>query len=669
MNNIAARYLGLLLSLLAAGLSYATTFTVTDTSDASSGGSLRAAIISANAVSGPHTITFNIPAATDPNCVAATGVCTISLLSALPFITQIVTIDGYTQPGATPNTNPPNLGTNAALRVEVTSPTTASTLTLSGNGSKIRGLILNRGFGIALQGSGGHTVEGNFIGTNAAGNAGFAIGQNGISVGSNSNNNQIGGTTPAARNVISGNSSGTGILISSASVPIVGTQIQGNLIGTNAAGTAAIANDAAIAFLQAGGRNTVIGGATASARNVISGNTTGIFDESFIIGTASNNAIKGNYIGVDVTSAAALGNGSYGVNLSSRGGLLGGSASGESNIIAANGPTANVIIVGRDIVVQGNLIGTGVSGLSAPTGFVPSAFRVPGVFVTGGVAAIGSAIGGTATGAGNVIAFNTGHGVLLNNDVGNGHSILSNSIFSNAQLGIKVSSPGGEKSPVLTSATAAGNVQGTLNSIASNTFRLEFFASPACNASGFGEGKTFIGFQSVTTDGSGNASFNATFAALPADQLVITATATDANGNTSEFSQCLTLAAATTVTLFVNHAGSGSGTVTSIPAGIDCAAACSAIYATGTQVSLTATPQAGSRFTGWSGVDCAGLGACVVTLDATTSVTANFDINIVDVSQSLPAPTLSTPAVLGLLLLVLAVGAIALRRESGARPN
>ena len=86
----------------------------------------------------------------------------------------------------------------------------------------------------------------------------------------NSHNNVIGGTTPAARNLISGK--GTGILISSPSTPILGTQIVGNLIGTNAAGTVAIANELAIGFAQSGGKNTVIGGTTAATRNVISGN-------------------------------------------------------------------------------------------------------------------------------------------------------------------------------------------------------------------------------------------------------------------------------------------------------------------------------------------------------------------------------------------------------------
>jgi hypothetical protein len=652
---------------------HAATFIVANTSDALAG-SFRQAIVDINAVpaAGPHNIAFNIPAS-DANCVAATGVCTISLLSGLPLVTKSVVMDGYTQSGAMPNTNPPNVGTNASLRVEISALATVGTnIVLGLSGSVVRGLILNRRVGIALGGTGGHTVEGNFIGTSAAGSAGFADGRNGISVSTNSHNNVIGGTTPAARNVISGN--GTGILISSASTPILGTQILGNLIGINAAGNAAIANELAIALVQVGGKNTVIGGTTAAARNVISGNTSGIYDESSIIGAGSNNTISGNYIGVDVTGSTALGNTFYGVLTSSSGAVIGGSAPGAGNVIAASGTIANVQIGSHDIVVQGNRIGTGVSGTSVPIGFVPSAFRVPGVFVTGNVAVTGTQIGGTASGAGNVIAFNTGYGVFLSDQLGNGHSILGNSIFSNAQTGINLSSPGSENTfgvtpndtgdgdfgvngrqnyPVITLATSAGNVVGTLNSIASATYHLEFFANIACNASGYGEGKTFIGVQSVTTDSSGNARFNASFPALPVGQSVVTATATDSGGNTSEFSQCVT--AALPFALTVAETGSGSGTVTSAPAGINCGATCNAAFPAGTAVTLTATPtSAASTFTGWLGNGCTGTSTCTKTLAAAANVSATFALTSngpfnLDVEGNAPV-SLATAANDGLLI-------------------
>lgn len=621
---------------------HAATLAVTHTGDAGAG-SFRQALTDANAVAGPHSIVFNIPAATDSRCVAATGVCTVSLVSTLPIAIETIVIDGYTQAGATPNTNPPHVGTNAALRVEISAAATVgANIILAGSGSIVRGLILNRRMGIALAGSGSHRVEGNFIGTSADGTSGFADGQNGVTVATNSINNVIGGTAPAARNLISGNN--TGVLISSASAPVTGTQILGNLIGTNAAGTSAIANEIAIALVQAGGRNTLIGGTTAAARNVISGNKSGIFDESFAVAAVHNNAIQGNYIGVDVTGAVALGNGQYGVTTGSRGASIGGSVAGAGNVIAANGPIANVVVQGRDVVVQGNLIGTAATGASAPAGLLPGAFRVPGVFITGNAGTSGTLVGGTTAGAGNVVAFNTGHGVLVNDGVANGHSILGNSIFSNVQLGINLYSPGSENSfgvtandpgdgdfgvngqqnfPVITVATSAGNVQGTLNSIASAAFRLEFFANTACDSSGYGEGKTLIGSHTVGSDSGGNATFNLALAALPVGQSVVTATATDTAGNTSEFSQCVT--AYTPVMLSVVKGGSGSGTVTSLPAGINCGPTCSASFAGGAAMKLTAAPaSAASIFTGWLGGGCTGALPCPFTPGAATTVTATF---------------------------------------------
>jgi hypothetical protein len=77
-------------------------------------------------------------------------------------------------------------------------------------------------------------------------------------------------------------------------------------------------------------------------------------------------------------------------------------------------------------------------------------------------------------------------------------------------------------------------------------------------------------------------------------------------------------------TLTVTKGGSGSGTVTSVPAGISCGSDCSEAYASGTSVTLTAAPAAGSTFAGWSGA-CTGTGSCVVTMSAARAVTATFN--------------------------------------------
>jgi hypothetical protein len=81
-------------------------------------------------------------------------------------------------------------------------------------------------------------------------------------------------------------------------------------------------------------------------------------------------------------------------------------------------------------------------------------------------------------------------------------------------------------------------------------------------------------------------------------------------------------------TLTVTKGGTGSGTVTSSPAGIACGATCSAAFASGSSVTLTATPAAGSTFTGWSGGGCSGTGTCTVTLSAATTVTATFAADV-----------------------------------------
>src|SRR5207247_9764469 len=88
-------------------------------------------------------------------------------------------------------------------------------------------------------------------------------------------------------------------------------------------------------------------------------------------------------------------------------------------------------------------------------------------------------------------------------------------------------------------------------------------------------------------------------------------------------------------TLTVTKTGSGGGTVTSSPAGIICGATCSASFASGTSVTLTATPASGSVFTGWSGAGCSGTGSCAVTMNAAQSVTAPF------LPNPLPAQTVS----------------------------
>src|SRR5262245_54496371 len=179
------------------------TFTVLNTLDTGTG-SLRQAILDANDHANTlntggvaDTIAFNIPGG---------GVQTVAPLSALPTITDPVVIDGYTQPGARPNTLAN--GDDAVLLIELNGGSTraSSGLKITAGGSTVQGLVMNRfdGEGIQLTGGAGNAVQGNFIGTDATGT--LALGNSGgVSISSNTSNNTVGGTTPAARNVISGN--------------------------------------------------------------------------------------------------------------------------------------------------------------------------------------------------------------------------------------------------------------------------------------------------------------------------------------------------------------------------------------------------------------------------------------------------------------------------------
>jgi hypothetical protein len=523
-------------------------FTVTNTDD-SGPGSLRQAILDANANAGADTISFNIP---------GSGVQTITPTSALPAITDPVVIDGYTQPGSSPNTLAD--GDDAVLLVELSGSNLNGGATLHpgipirASNCTVRGLVINRfpGDGIFLSTSSGtitgNLIEGNFIGTDTSGTQ--ARGNNN-GVGINfSTNNVIGGTTAASRNVISGNG-GRGISVTTGAS---GTLIQGNYIGTTAAGTAALSNNSGGIFSGGSGPDT-IGGTTAGARNVISGNqnNAGIFVQS---GTSVGPVIQGNLIGTDVTGTIALGN-FFGIWLNFGPSLgnstIGGAVSNARNIISGN-RSHGILISGdsRNNQLLGNFIGTDITG-TKPLGNAGDGIQIE-------ASANSNRIGGNAVGQGNTIAFNRNNGVLL---TGNpfaliANSIRSNAIFSNGLLGIDLggdgvtpNDPGDGDSgfnnfqnfPVITSVTGNSSqttITGTLNSTPNTAFSINFYSNSSCDPSGNGEGAKPFGLGAIgaTTDASGNASFGVAISVpLPAGQ-VITATATDPAGNTSEFSAC-----------------------------------------------------------------------------------------------------------------------------------
>jgi CSLREA domain-containing protein len=311
----------------------ASTLVVNSTADtddgactSSAGGcTLREAINAANSNSLLNAINFNIP---------GSGVHTIFPTSALPNITGPVIIDGYTQPGASPNALID--GDNAVLLIELNGGAINPVgLALNGGSSVVRGLAINRfEYGITFD-SADNVVVGNFVGTNPAGASALGNSQAGIRVNSGSRN-RVGALLPADRNVVSGNGGGVVLITTNANV------VLGNYIGTNPSGTAALGNNFGL-NIAAASFNTVRG-------NLISGNNTGIKISS---SQSHDNIVLTNHIGTDVSLSQSLGNTGAGI-------LIDSDASAtrieSSNIIAFNGGAGVSITSGTGNTLADNSI-------------------------------------------------------------------------------------------------------------------------------------------------------------------------------------------------------------------------------------------------------------------------------------------------------------------------
>jgi hypothetical protein len=396
----------------------------------------------------------------------------------------------------------------------------------------------------------GNTVQGNRIGTDVRGRTALGNGGNGVWI-VDSPNNLIGGLNGLVGNLISGNQS-NGVAIARPNA--TGNVIEGNQIGTDAAATNAVANLASgVAIADAA--NNRIGGTGTAAANWISGNAGSGID----LRSAAGTTVQVNFVGVDRTISAALGNGGSGifVDALSSANVIGGARAG--NVFSGN-RGAGVDIHGSQNVVYGNFIGTDFTGTTA----LGNCFG--GVFLY--TSALDNSIGGGLAGQGNIIAYNDGpchllppfaNGVEVCGPGSTGNSIRFNAIYKNAGLGIDLcprgvtlNDPGGphtgpnqlQNFPVLSSATnslGVLRVEGDLNSTPSTTFLLDFYASRECDLSGYGEGERHVGTGSLTTDAAGNAHFLYLFSTNVTHFTNITATATDPGNNTSEFSACRTL--------------------------------------------------------------------------------------------------------------------------------
>lgn len=493
----APRLLAFIAAVLCVPAATAAEFVVTNTAN-SGPGSLRQAIADANAAPGHDSIVFKIP---------ESGVQMIRIVDAPLTVTDSLTIEGYTQPGAKPNTLA--VGSDAVLLIELRAGqpglNTFDGLVLNAANCTVRGLSITgflyqtslrfaSGAAIVAGGSGGHTIEGNYIGLSASGAATFET-RNYTGISLQSDANTVGGLAPASRNIVGGNT--LGILSRSARNAILG-----NYIGTDRTGSSSISNEAGIYFRDGPFTDTIVGGRTSAAGNVISGNRTGIVvfipsSEAPNLDPAARLRIEGNLIGVAANGVDPLGN-------------------------------------------------SAVGGINVGDGIVVAAAHV--------------SIGGLEPGAGNVIAFNGGDGVEIRREVNSapviGNTILSNRIFSNAQTergarNINVA----PRNDIGDADLGANNRQNFPIILGSSTrspdappggFNFNLFvglnSTPltefTVQAFHYRPQPELLGTMTVGTDAAGNARLRFLFYLSPGtpapEGSFFAATATDPNGNTSE---------------------------------------------------------------------------------------------------------------------------------------
>ncbi len=547
------------------------------------------------AVGNTNTIDFDIPT-TDSGYDSATGVWTIAVSQfPLPTIaTNAAIIDGYSQPGSSPNTL--SQGDNAKLSIALTGPKVGfDGLTIGQQGSQVRGLdIGDFQDGVVITAAGNVQVAGCFIGTDPTGEMGASNG-NGVVIENSSN--LIGGPNVADRNVISDNIGSTGIYLPGGTVnPLgltpTGNLVENNFIGLDASGTKRLGN--ALNGVNDNGSGNTYGGTTAGLGNVISGN-----GEVGIVSTGDI-TIEGNYIGTDATGNAALGNGptysggtgiacnellnatsitavisnnlvsgdNDGISVSRVQGsqstytisnnLIGTNAAGtakignagtgltlnsvenatvQNNVISANYEgvsftTSTASTVLQNVVLQGNLIGTDKTGTVA-LGNESGIIIDPGSGIT---------IGGTGPGQGNVIANNV-FGITVSR--GQQDQFIQNSIYGNTGVpgypapGLLVATTANQAvaapALVFTPGTGgSGTLKISLTESPNTSYVVEVFSNPSAQSLALAQGETFVKDVTITTDGTGSGSSSLT---LPTG--FYTATATDPSGNTSQFSSAV----------------------------------------------------------------------------------------------------------------------------------
>ena len=387
----------------------------------------------------------------------------------------------------------------------------------------------NIGLYISDPGTSGNVFQGNFIGTDSTGKLALANPYEGVALQGGATSNLIGGTTPGAANVISGNYYGLVVYGTGTS----GNVIEGNLIGVDITGKTELANAYEGLAMGSGTSSNTIGGTATGAGNVISGN---YYNVVVLDPGTTGNLFEGNYIGVDITGKATLTNQYQGfvIGNGAASNIIGGTVASAANVISGNDIGVTISDTGTSgNLFEGNLIGMDVTG----TNGLGNAFN--NIQVQNG--ASGNVIGGTGVGQGNVIAFSPGDGVGLFGSSVTNISIRGNSIFSNGYgIGLNGGANDSQNSPAITNAhgySTSTTVMGTLSSTANSSFFIDVYRNLPVAPS---QGQYYLGTVSVTTDGSGNATFALTNYSANYSGDYFTATATSASGNTSQFSAYVT---------------------------------------------------------------------------------------------------------------------------------
>ncbi|MBE2200333.1 MAG: hypothetical protein IAE79_17085 [Anaerolinea sp.] len=518
---------------------------------------LRAAIQEANARPGTDNIHFNIRSP-DGSCPDLITIQPAGGLIIDAPDNAGVTIDGYTQCNAQANSQWVN--GNAVIKIEIMGNSEVSVygLHILSPNNVVKGVaVYNWHRQIQLLGARAHdnSIEGNFLGTNAENSFTHSapFEGEGLRLGLGANNNVIGGATQAARNIVSGNDQdGVGLQGDGVEHNVV----INNYIGLRQNGTSRLRNGADGVDVAEGVANNRIGGLNPGERNIISGNNRDGIEISHNLGTTGNH-IVGNFIGLRPSGNQSLYNGSRGITLEDQvtGNLI------YRNVIVGNGGDGVRFYTVFDNQLYDNFIGvrpTGVGprdvvpvpgteeGLEAmPNGAIPdNGYGLSGVYMTGG------SQGNSVTH--NFIAYHPEYGILLDSNKGylgygtcetKHNSFSRNSLFDNEMRGIRLRSgvcddneehfPNeGIDAPQITTATTVQVTGETCNGCLVQLFLTDKTVLNDPNGDNWGEGQQYLAQGSA--NGSGHFAIYVT--AVSAGD-ILTAHATDDNGNTSEFAR------------------------------------------------------------------------------------------------------------------------------------